>query len=83
MHKDQMTLGKSLLTGSLTMYVDPESEAAHFFQKEIENSLLNTLKTSSSFPVVDTFIMPAGLTRPTTTVTFSVLRKTPEKNGAQ
>jgi hypothetical protein len=83
MHKDQMTHGMRSLTGSLRMSVEPGGEPfLRLCQNQIAENLQNTLRLCGFSPVVATFTTQDGHTKPTTIATFSVQKKTPEKNGA-
>jgi hypothetical protein len=84
MHKDLTILGTLSLSGSLMMYVEPEEERLlHSCLQVIGKTLQNILSRCDSSQEVVISIMQADLIVPTTTVTFYVQKKTPEKNGAQ
>lgn len=83
MLKDPETLGQSSLTGSLTMYVEHEDQAALYLAKAIGDNLLSTLRSSNSFPEGDISITQDDPTKLTTIVISFGPKKTPEKNGVQ
>jgi hypothetical protein len=82
MHKDQETAGMLFQIVWSKMSVDLVGEQIVLScLKEIGNSLQTILKNSNLFPEDVISTMQEDSTKHITTVTFSVLKKTLEKNG--
>lgn len=82
--KVQAILGTLLLTDSWTMYAeDEEKDLMLSCVTMIGRILASTLNKCDSSLVVGTSTTLDDPTKPTITVTFSVQKKTQEKNGQQ